>query len=102
MGVGAIFIRPSTTLILQRYPFRWGRHTEPSQGTDQGHTEIADFHTIICRTGMTLSRTIRARQHRSGTVETTSPLNEDTTVYTVDIFTLNDKGLVQTLDSYYL
>jgi hypothetical protein len=34
-------------------------------------------------------------------LEGSSPLNEDTTVHTVDIFTLNDEGLIQTLDIYY-
>ena len=34
-------------------------------------------------------------------LEGTSPLNEDTTVHTCDIFTLNEDGLVQTLDIYY-
>ena len=29
------------------------------------------------------------------------PLNEDTTVRAVSIFTLNDEGLVRTLDIYY-
>ncbi len=40
-------------------------------GTDQGHTEIADFHTDVIFAGqvrMTLSRTYRTGQRRSGAV----------------------------------
>jgi predicted SnoaL-like aldol condensation-catalyzing enzyme len=73
-------------------------------GTDQGHTEIADFHTDVIFAGqvrMTLSRNIEHGNIEVAQLESTSPLNEDTTVFTVDIFTLNDDGLVQTLDIYY-
>lgn len=73
-------------------------------GTDHGHTEIADFHTDVIFAGqvrMTLLRSIEQGNIEVAQLEGTSPLNEDTTVHTVDIFTLNDNGLVQTLDIYY-
>ena len=73
-------------------------------GTDQGHTEIADFHTDVIFAGqvrMTLSRTIEHGNVEVEQLEGTSPLNEDTIVHTCDIFTLDDNGLVQTLDIYY-
>ena len=73
-------------------------------GTDQGHTEIADFHNDVIFAGqvhMTLARTIEQGNIEVAQLEGTSPLNEDTTVHTVDIFTLNPNGLVQTLDIYY-
>jgi predicted SnoaL-like aldol condensation-catalyzing enzyme len=73
-------------------------------GTDQGHTEIADFHTDVIFEGqvrMTLSRTIEQGNIEVAQLEGTSPLNEDTIVNTCDIFTMNDNGLVQTLDIYY-
>ena len=73
-------------------------------GTDQGHAEIADFHTDVIFEGqvhMTLVRSIEQGNIEVAQLEGSSPLNEDTTVHTVSIFTLNDKGLVQTLDIYY-
>jgi steroid delta-isomerase len=73
-------------------------------GTDQGHSEIADFHTDVIFAGqvhMTLFRSIEHGNIEVAQLEGTSPLNEDTTVHTVDIFTLNHNGLVQTLDIYY-
>jgi steroid Delta-isomerase len=73
-------------------------------GSDQGHTEIADFHTDVIFEGqvrMTLSRNIEHGNIEVAQLEGSSPLNEDTTVHTVDIFTLNDEGLIQTLDIYY-
>ena len=73
-------------------------------GSDQGHAEIADFHTDVIFAGqvrMTLSRNIEQGNIEVAQLEGNSPLNEDTTVHTVDIFTLNDNGLVQTLDIYY-
>jgi steroid Delta-isomerase len=73
-------------------------------GTDQGHSEIADFHTDVIFAGqvrMTLLRSIEQGNIEVAQLEGSSPLNEDTTVHTVSIFTLNDKGLVQTLDIYY-
>jgi ketosteroid isomerase-like protein len=73
-------------------------------GTDQGHTEIADFHADVIFAGqvrMTLARSIEQGDVEVAQLESTSPLNDDATVHTVDIFTLNDKGLVQTLDIYY-
>lgn len=73
-------------------------------GTDQGHTEIADFHTDVIFAGqvrMALTRSIEQGNIEVAQLEGTSPLNEDTTVHTVDIFTLNNNGLVQTLDIYY-
>ena len=73
-------------------------------GTDQGHTEIADFHTDVIFAGqvrMTLARSIEQGNIEVAQLEGTSPLNEDTTVHTVDIFTLNHNGLVQSLDIYY-
>jgi steroid Delta-isomerase len=73
-------------------------------GTDQGHSEIADFHTDVIFAGqvhMTLSRSIEHGNIEVAQLEGTSPLNEDTTMHTVDIFTLNHNGLVQTLDIYY-
>src|ERR1700751_261502 len=60
-------------------------------GTDQGHTEIADFHTDVIFAGqvrMTLSRTIEHGNVEVEQLEGTSPLNEDTIVHTCDIFTL--------------
>jgi hypothetical protein len=50
---------------------------------------------------MTLSRTIEQGNVEVAQLEGTSPLNEDTIVNTCDIFTMNDDGLVQTLDVYY-
>jgi steroid Delta-isomerase len=73
-------------------------------GTDQGHTEIADFHTDVIFAGqvtMTLARNIEHGNIEVAQFEGASPLNEDTTVHTVDIFELNDNGLIQTLDIYY-
>lgn len=73
-------------------------------GTDHGHTEIADFHTDVIfdgRVRLTLARSIEQGNVEVAQLEGTSPINEDTTVHTVDIFTLNDQGLVQTLDIYY-
>ncbi|HEX9178026.1 MAG TPA: nuclear transport factor 2 family protein [Mycobacterium sp.] len=73
-------------------------------GTDHGHTEIADFHMDVIFDGqvrMTLARSIEQGNVEVAQLEGTSPINEDTTVHTVDIFTLNDQGLVQTLDIYY-
>lgn len=73
-------------------------------GTDQGHTEIADFHSDVIFAGhvrLTLARSIEQGDVEVAQLEGTSPLNDDTTVHTVDIFTLNDDGLVQTLDIYY-
>lgn len=73
-------------------------------GTDQGHTEIADFHTDVIFAGqvrITLARSIEHGNIEVAQLEGTTPLNEDTTLHTVDIFTLNPNGLVQTLDIYY-
>src|ERR1700737_837813 len=73
-------------------------------GTDQGHTQNADFHTDVifeAQVHMPLSRTIEQGNIEVAQLEGTSPLNEDTIVSTCDIFTLNDNGLVQTLDIYY-
>jgi steroid delta-isomerase len=74
-------------------------------GTDQGHVEIADFHTDVVFAGqvhMTITRSIEQGNIQVVQLEGTSPLSEDdTTLDTVDIFTLNDDGLVQTLDIYY-
>src|SRR5262249_24270600 len=73
-------------------------------GIDQGHSEIADFHTDVIFAGqvhMTLSRSIEQGNIEVAQLEGTSPLNEDTTVHTVDIFTLDHNGLVQTLHIYY-
>jgi predicted SnoaL-like aldol condensation-catalyzing enzyme len=73
-------------------------------GTDQGHSEIADFHTDVIFEGqvrMTIVRTIVQGNIEVAQLEGNSPLNEDTTIHTVDIFTVNDAGLVQTLDIYY-
>jgi|SRR5437868_3065788 hypothetical protein len=73
-------------------------------GTDQGHVEIADFHTDVIFEGqvrMTIVRNIVQGNTEVAQLEGSSPLNEDTTIHTVDIFTLNDAGLVQTLDIYY-
>ena len=73
-------------------------------GTDQGHTEIADFHTDVifeAQVRMTLSRTLEQGNIEVAQLEGTSPLNEDTIVHTCDIFTLDDNGLLQTLDIYY-
>jgi predicted SnoaL-like aldol condensation-catalyzing enzyme len=73
-------------------------------GTDTGHSEIADFHTDVIFEGqvrMTIVRSIEKGNIEVAQLEGNSPLNEDTTIHTVDIFTLNDKGLVQALDIYY-
>lgn len=73
-------------------------------GTDHGHDEIADFHTDVIFAGqvqMTLARSIEQGNIEVAQLEGSSPLNEDTTVHTCSIFTLNDNGLVQTLDIYY-
>lgn len=73
-------------------------------GTDQGHGEIADFHTDVIFEGqvrMTIVRNIEQGNIEVAQLEGSSPLNEDTTIHTVDIFTLNDDGLVQALDIYY-
>jgi hypothetical protein len=73
-------------------------------GTDTGHAEIADFHTDVIFEGqvrMTIVRNIVQGNIEVAQLEGSSPLNEDTTVHTVDIFDLNDAGLVQTLDIYY-
>lgn len=73
-------------------------------GTDQGHTEIADFHTDVIFAGqvrITLSRALEQGNIEVAELQGTSPLSEDTTIHTCDIFTLNDNGLVQTLDIYY-
>ncbi|HZQ31697.1 MAG TPA: nuclear transport factor 2 family protein [Mycobacterium sp.] len=73
-------------------------------GSDQGHGEIADFHTDVIFEGqvrMTIVRNIEQGNIVVAQLEGSSPLNEDTTIHTVDIFTLNDDGLVQALDIYY-
>jgi hypothetical protein len=73
-------------------------------GTDTGHTEIADFHTDVIFEGqvrMSIVRTIEKGNIEVAQLEGSSPLSEDTVVHTADIFTLNDDGLVQTLDIYY-
>ena len=74
-------------------------------GTDHGHTEIADFHNDVVFAGqlhMTIVRRIEQGNVEVVQLQGTSPLNDDdTTVQTVDIFTLNDDGLVQALDIYY-
>jgi len=73
-------------------------------GTDLGHAEIADFHTDVIFAGqvqMTLAHSIEQGNIEVAQLEGTSPLNEDTTVHTVSIFTLNDAGLVQMLEVYY-
>jgi hypothetical protein len=74
-------------------------------GTDQGHEEIADFHTEVvfaAQVRMTIVRSIDQDNIEVAQVEGTSPLNDDEApVHAVDIFTLNDDGLVQTLDIYY-
>lgn len=73
-------------------------------GTDQGHVEIADFHTDVIFAGqvhMTLFRNIEHGNIEVAQLEGTSALNEDATLHTVDIFTMNDSGLIQTLDIYY-
>lgn len=74
-------------------------------GTDHGHTEIADFHNDVVFAGqvhMTITRQIEHGNVEVVQIQGTSPLSEDgTTVHTVDIFELNDEGLVQNLDIYY-
>jgi ketosteroid isomerase-like protein len=74
-------------------------------GTDQGHEEIADFHTDVLFAGevrMTIARSIEQGNIEVVQIEGTSPVRDDgTMVHAVDIFTLNDDGLVQTLDIYY-
>jgi steroid delta-isomerase len=73
-------------------------------GTDTGHTEIADFHTDVIFEGqvrMSIVRSIEKGNIEVVQLEGSSPLSEDTVIHTADIFTLNDDGLVQTLDIYY-
>ncbi|MDT5011051.1 MAG: steroid Delta-isomerase [Mycobacterium sp.] len=73
-------------------------------GVDNGHTEIVDFHTDVIFEGqvrMSIVRRIEKGNIEVAQLEGTSPLNEDTVVHTADFFTLNDDGLVQTLDIYY-
>lgn len=73
-------------------------------GVDYGHTEIADFHTDVIFEGqvrMTLMRNITQGNIEVAQLEGTSPMNDDTTVHTVDVFTLNDDGLVEALEIYY-
>jgi predicted SnoaL-like aldol condensation-catalyzing enzyme len=73
-------------------------------GTDQGHDEIADFHTDVIFAGqvrMNLVRSIEQGNIVVAQLEGSSPLSEDTTIHTVDIFEVNKDGLVQTLDIYY-
>ena len=74
-------------------------------GTDHGHMEIADFHNDVVFAGqlhMTITRRIEQGNLEVVQLQGTSPLDEgDRTVHTVDIFELNDDGLVQNLDIYY-
>jgi ketosteroid isomerase-like protein len=74
-------------------------------GTDQGHLEIADFHNDVVFAGqlhMTITRQIEQGNIEVAQLQGTSPLDEDgMTVHAVDIFELNDDGLVQNLDIYY-
>jgi hypothetical protein len=73
-------------------------------GTDTGLAEIAEFHNDVIFAGQVRMSVVRSFEHDNIEVvqlEGSSPLNEDTTVHTVDIFTLNGDGLVQTLDIYY-
>jgi uncharacterized protein (TIGR02246 family) len=74
-------------------------------GTDQGHAEIADFHRELlfaAELQVTIIRRIGQDNVEVVQLQGTTPLSEDgSTVQTVDIFTLNDQGLVQTLDIYY-
>jgi ketosteroid isomerase-like protein len=74
-------------------------------GTDTGHVEIEDFHNDVVFAGqlhMTITRRIEQGNLEVVQLQGTSPLDEDgTTVHTVDIFELNDDGLVQNLDIYY-
>ena len=74
-------------------------------GTDNGHDEIADFHTEVlfaAQVRMTIERTIEQGNIEVAQIEGTSSLSDDDTpVHACDIFTLNDDGLVQTLDIYY-
>jgi hypothetical protein len=73
-------------------------------GTDTGHSEIAEFHNDVIFAGQVRMTVVRRIEHGNievAQLEGSSPLNEDTTVHTADIFTLNDDGLVQTLDIYY-
>ena len=72
-------------------------------GTDTGHTEIADFHTDVLFEGLvqvSIVRSIEQGNIEVALLEGSSPLSEDTIVHTADIFTLNDEGLVQTLEIY--
>ena len=74
-------------------------------GTDYGHEEIADLHTDVIFADRNHAEIVRRIEQ--GNVEVVqlqvfSPLREDEPpVDTVDIFTLNDEGLVQHLDIYY-
>ncbi len=73
-------------------------------GIDQGHSEIADFHADVIFAGqvrMSIVRNIEQGNIEVAQLEGNSPLNDDTTIHTVDIFTMNDDGLVQALDIYY-
>ena len=74
-------------------------------GTDRGHVEIADFHNdVIFASQLQITITRRIAQGNVEAVQmhgTSSFTEDDTPVQTVDIFTLNDDGLVQTLDIYY-
>ncbi|MCW2654113.1 MAG: steroid Delta-isomerase [Mycobacterium sp.] len=74
-------------------------------GTDRGHIEIADFHNDVVFAGqvhMTITRQFEQGNLEVVQLQGSSPLDEDgTTLHTVDIFELNDDGLVQTLDIYY-
>lgn len=74
-------------------------------GTDRGHIEIADFHNDVVfasQVHMTITRHIEQGNLEVVQLQGTSPFDEDgKTVHAVDIFELNDDGLVQSLDIYY-
>jgi len=74
-------------------------------GVDQGHEEIADFHNEVIfpdKLEVTIVRSIVQDNVEVLQLLSTSPVREDPAVVdTVDIFTLNDEGLIQVLDIYY-
>lgn len=73
-------------------------------GSDRGHAEIADFHAEVVfadQLQLTIVRRIQQGNVEVLQVQGTSHLSDnDTTLQIVDIFTLDDDGLVQTLDVY--
>ena len=73
-------------------------------GADQGHDDIGEFHADVVfadQLHLTIVRHIVTDNVEVVQIEGTSPLREDgTIVQAVDIFTLNDDGLVQTMDVF--